>query len=269
MRVAVTGASGFIGKALCAQLSASGVNHAPLREPWTLDNFDAVVHLAGIAHRQANEAQLEAANVELAERVGQSAASAGARMIFVSSIKVHGDRAERTLHEAAALAPVDAYARSKARAEGRLRQIPGLALAVLRPPLIYGPGVRANFLALMSAIARGWPLPFASVSNRRSLLYVANLCDALTTCVQSRQADGRTFFVTDGAAVSTPELCRHIGAALGRRARLFRFPPRLLPAKLGASLAADDAAIRGALGWKPPFSFEEGLRLTAAWYRNR
>ena len=115
-------------------------------------------------------------------------------------------------------------------------------------------------------IARGLPLPLASVENRRSLIYVGNLCDAIVACLNM---PAKTFLLSDGAALSTPELCRAIGAALGRRARLVPFPSSFLPRQLTRSLEVDDAAIRRELGWKPSFSFEEGLRLTAAWYRNR
>lgn len=264
MRVAVTGASGFIGSALCSRMSATGIGPTH-----PLEGFDAVVHLAGIAHRRASEADLEAANVVLAEQVGRAAAAAGARMVFISSIKVHGDHAADQLQETSPLAPADRYAASKARAEERLRRIPRLALTVLRPPLVYGPGVKANFLALLSAIARGWPLPLASVANRRSFVYVGNLCDAIAACVHSPQAQGRTFFVTDGAPLSTPALCRRIGEALGRRARLFPFPPALLPPKLAASLAADDGAIRRGLGWRAAFTMEQALSATADWYLAR
>jgi nucleoside-diphosphate-sugar epimerase len=122
----------------------------------------------------------------------------------------------------------------------------------------------------MRAIARGWPLPLASIQNRRSLVYVGNLCDAVAACLERVGAAGKTFYVTDGEAVSTPALCRAIGDALGRPARLFRFPPRFLPLdKLKDSLVVDDAPLRAELGWKPPFSLAEGLSATAAWYRNR
>jgi nucleoside-diphosphate-sugar epimerase len=234
-----------------------------------LQGVDAVVHLAGLAHRRGASAdELQRANVALTERVGAAAAAAGVRMVFVSSIKVHGEEAALPLRESAALAPGDDYARSKARAEEALRAIAGLQLTVLRPPLVYGPGVRANFLALMRAIARGWPLPLAGISNRRSFVYVGNLCDAITHILQSAPAAGRTFFVTDGAALSTPALCRALGVALRRPARLFAFPPGLLPIKaLTRSLEADDSAIRRELGWRPPFSLEEGLQATADWYQ--
>lgn len=248
MRVVVTGASGFIGRALCGTLKDA----VPIgrSDSLALENADAVVHLAAIAHRNASEAELQAVNVELATRVGEAAARARVPMVFMSSIK--------------AAVPDDAYGRSKARAESRLKNIRGLRLTILRPPLVYGPGVKANFLLLMRAIAAGWPLPFRSIANRRSLIYVGNLCDAITRCVESRPA--ATYFVADGPPVSTPELCRALGAALGRPARLFPFPPALLPKKLAGSLEADDSAIRRELGWQPPASFAQGLRATAAWY---
>jgi nucleoside-diphosphate-sugar epimerase len=181
---------------------------------------------------------------------------------------VHGEHADSPLRENAPLAPQDAYARSKVEAEETLRGIAGLRLTVLRPPLVYGPGVKANFLALMRALASGLPLPLAGIENRRSLVYIDNLCSAILACLHDR-AIGRTYLVSDGAAVSTPQLCRALGDAFGRPARLFPFPGVLLPGSLRNSLEVDAGALRAELGWAPPVSFEEGLRLTAAWYRNR
>jgi nucleoside-diphosphate-sugar epimerase len=225
------------------------------------------VHLAAIAHRSASPQEFQQVNVELAARVGRAAAAAGTHLVFLSSVKVHGEETTAPFQEASAIAPRGAYAESKARAEDALRSIPGLRLTVLRAPLVYGPGVKANFLALMNAIARGIPLPLASVTNRRSLLHVGNLAGAILECLARNQPS--TFLVSDGDPVSTPELCRSLGRALGRRARLFSAPSWLLPRKLAASLEVDDSAIRRALGWRPPFSFEEGLRATAEWYRAR
>jgi nucleoside-diphosphate-sugar epimerase len=265
MKIAVSGASGFIGNALCRSLIASG--HDPVAADLRrLDDARAVVHLAGIAHRRASREELQRVNVDLAVSVGRAAAAAGAGLVFISSIKVHGERSDAPLTESSPIRPMDPYAESKARAEEALRSIAGLRLAVLRPPLVYGPGVKANFLALMKAIARRLPLPFASIANRRSLIYVGNLADAIERCLGA----AGTYVVCDGAAVSTPTLCRAIGAALGRRTHLFPFPPILLPFEtLTGSLEVDDAELRRSLGWAPPFSFEEGLRLTAGWYRNR
>lgn len=253
----MTGRSGFVGRALCASLAGAG------REPVPVENAEAIVHLAAIAHRRASREDLQRVNVELAVETAKVAAAAGACFVFLSSVKVHGETSDAPFHEDSPIAPQDPYAESKARAEQALRRIPGLRLAVLRPPLVYGPGVKANFLALMKAVARGLPLPFASVHNRRSLLYVGNLVDAILACLGR---DG-TFLVSDGVPVSTPQLCRELGVVLQRPARLLPFPPALLPRKLAGSLEIDDSAIRRMLGWKPPVTREEGLSATARWYR--
>src|SRR5262249_2968720 len=180
-----------------------------------------------------------------------------------SSVKVHGEVSAAPFTERSPIAPGDAYGRSKARAEEALRAVPGLRLAVLRPPLVYGPGVKANFLALMRAIARGVPLPFALVKNRRSFIYLGNLVDAILSCLER----GGTFLVSDGVSRSTAQWCEALGQALERPARVFPFPPGLLPAKLAGFLEVDDSAIRMDLGWRPPFTPEEGLRATARWYK--
>lgn len=280
MKIAVSGASGFIGRTLCTALAAAGHEPQPLvlreaADASSLAGAGAVVHLAAIAHRRGvGRDTLRRVNVDLAAAVGSAAAASGARMIFMSSVKVHGERSAQPIREDAPLLPQDAYAESKARAEEALRGTPALRLTVLRPPLVYGSAVRANFLRLMRALARGVPLPLASIANRRSLVYVGNIANAVIECLANPQSVGRTYLASDGAAVSTPELCRRLAGALGCQARLFPFPTALLglaaPARsLIDSLEVDDGAIRRELGWKPPFSFEEGLRLTAAWYRNR
>ena len=260
MKIYVTGASGFIGSALTKALSAAGHTVAP-----GMGSCDVVVHLAAIAHRRASREEIERVNVGLARQTGQAAAAAGVPFVFLSSIKVHGEVSAAPFTENSPFAPQDVYGESKVRAEDALRAVPGLRLAVLRPPLVYGPGVKANFLALMKAIARGWPLPLASVENRRSQIYVGNLVDVVLKCL-NREG---TYLVSDGEAQSTPQLCRGIGEALERPARLFAFPPSLLPGKLTQSLEVDDSAIRRALGWQPRFTPQEGLRATARWYQGR
>lgn len=261
MRILVTGLSGFIGSSLGPLLEShghdvrgAGREAGALREAFR--GCDAVVHLANVAHASADERLLWRVNVEGTARAAALAAGEGVRrFVYVSSVKAH--------------APSDRYGETKLAAEEALRNTAPEAV-ILRPPLVYGPRVRANFLALMRAIAQGWPLPLASIENRRSLIYVGNLCDAIAQCIVSAQAVGKTYVVADGPAVSTPQLCRAIGDALGRPARLFRFPPRWLRSeRLTGSLEVDDAAIRAELGWRPPFSFEEGLRATAEWYRGR
>ena len=290
MIVAVTGANGFIGREVCRQLSAAGhrtralvrapcaalgalagVDQCPIGDlarfadwPGALRGAEAVVHLAGYARSREVPSLLEV-NVNASVRAARAAEEA--HFIFISTAKVHGEvSGARPFGEVSALRPGERYAASKAKAEEALRAIPRLRLTVLRPPLVYGPGVRANFLALLSAIARGIPLPLARVRNRRSLIYVGNLAYAVRHCVEHPQLAGRAYLPADGAPTSTPELCRQIGRALGRPARLFPFPPALLPRALAADLEVDDAAARKELGWQPSFTMEEGLRATAAWY---
>lgn len=275
MRVAVTGASGFIGRWLCTALTARGheVRALSLRKPeerLDLEGVGAVVHLAALVHqRGVAPASFRQANVDLTRAVGAAAAAAGARLVFASTVKVHGEESVQALTEASPLRPRDDYSLSKVQAEAELRSIPALQYVVLRPPLVYGPHVKANFLALMKAIARGIPLPLASIQNRRSLVYVGNLADAIVRCIADPRAAGRTYHVSDGAPMSTPALCGAIGAALGRPARLFPFPTRFVPGPLRRSLEVDDQALRTELGWRPPFSVEEALRATADWYRSR
>jgi nucleoside-diphosphate-sugar epimerase len=283
-RIVVTGASGFIGRILCPLLRERGhevvaLDRAAVGDiaaisdwPACIAGAQAVVHLAALAHaRGVDAAQLRRVNVEASVALGRAAAAAGARMLFMSSVKVHGEEtAAAPFNESSPLAPQDAYAHVKAEAETKLRAIQGLLLTVLRPPLVYGPGVKANFLALMRAIARGWPLPLAGLDNRRSLLYAGNLADAVLRCLDA--PPGKTFLVADGAAVSTTELCERIAVALGKRARLFGLPRVLLeiaPPALTRSLVVDDGAIRRELGWSPPYSFDEGLRRTAEWLKGR
>ena len=286
MRVIVTGAAGFIGQSLCPALRAGGHQVVALDRTVTGDlagftgwqgylaGAHAVVHLAALAHsRGVDEARLRAVNVDAALALGRVAAEVGVRMLLISSVKVLGDETPGpAFDDMSPLAPRDAYGCAKAEAETALRAVPDLALTVLRPPLVYGPGVKANFLALLGAVARGWPLPLASIHNRRSLIYAGNLADAVVRCLETPAASGRTYGVTDGPPLSTPALCRAIGAAFGRPARLFPCPPALLeiapPAKkLTRSLVIDDRAIRHELGWAPPNSLEDGLRLTAEWFR--
>ncbi|MGH8752025.1 MAG: NAD-dependent epimerase/dehydratase family protein, partial [Burkholderiales bacterium] len=177
--------------------------------------------------------------------------------------------------------PQDAYAVSKWDAEQALKQVAadtGLEIVILRPPLVYGPGVKANFLRLLAALAKGIPLPLASVNNRRSFIYLDNLVHAIKTCMTHPNAAGQTYLVSDGEDVSIPDLIRRLAQALGRPARLWPFPPAALKAaaalmdksaeasRLLDSLQADTSKIRNELGWNPPYSMSRGFDETAAWY---
>jgi UDP-glucose 4-epimerase len=224
-------------------------------------------------------------NVQGTANLARQAASAGVRrLLFASSVKVNGEATGGTpFAENDTPHPQDAYGVSKWEAEQVLRAVGAetrLEVVILRPPLIYGPGVAGNFLRLLDAVASGMPLPLGAVQNRRSLLYVGNFVDALVACLDHPCAAGQTFLLSDGNSMSTPDLIKRIAIALGRRARLVAVPPQLM--RMGAALvgrrdAADrllgslevsDSAIRRELAWKPRYSVADGLAATAAWYRD-
>ena len=200
----------------------------------------------------------------------------------MSSVKVNGESTvARPFSETDNPAPEDAYGISKREAEDALREIStltGMEIVIVRPPLVYGPGVKGNFLRLMRLVGRGIPLPLASISNQRSLVYLGNLVDAITACIDSPAAAGKTYLVSDGKDVSTPELIRRLAAVLGRPSRLFPFPHSLLAlggailgkrdevARLTGSLQVDSTRIRDDLHWQPRFSLDQGLAETARWF---
>lgn len=316
MRVLVTGANGFVGRAVCSALAQSGdeavaavrndaapyaiadasslvsVGEIGPDTDWShaLHGCEAVVHLAARAHVMRDEATdslalYRAINTAGTLNLARQAAAAGVRrFVFVSSVKVLGEERAAPYTEADVPAPRDDYARSKWEAEQglwRIAQETGLEVTVLRPPLIYGPGVQANFLRLMRWVARGVPLPFGRVANRRSLLYLGNFADAIVRCSHHPNAAGQTFLVCDGEAVSTKALIGAIAHAMGRPARMLPVPPRLLRYLAGAlgkqaeagrllgSLELDCGKLRQALAWQPPFSFEQGMDATVAGFMQK
>jgi UDP-glucose 4-epimerase len=225
-------------------------------------------------------AEFREVNTEGALNLARQAVLAGVkRFVFISTIKVNGEGREVPYRETDAAAPEDAYAISKWEAEQGLWQIAadtGLEVVILRPPLVYGPGVKANFKRLLRTVARGWPLPLGAIRNRRSLLYLGNFVDAIRLCVEHPAAAGQIFLLDDGEAVSTPELINALARAMGQQARLLAVPVGVLKfvgallgkhaavARLTGSLYVDSSAIRTRLGWVPPFSMEAGLAATAA-----
>jgi UDP-glucose 4-epimerase len=210
--------------------------------------------------------------------LARQAAEAGVkRLVFVSTIKVNGEGKPTPYRESDVPAPEDAYAISKWEAEQGLHHIASernLEVVILRPPLIYGPAVKANFFQLAQAVRRGWPLPLGAIENRRSLLYLGNMIDAIRQCLAHPAAAGKTYLLDDGLPISTPQLIRAMGQAMGRKARLLNVPlPFLRTAagligrsaaidRLAGSLFVDSSSIRSDLGWTPPSSMEAGLRAT-------
>lgn len=204
------------------------------------------------------------------------------RFVFLSTVKVNGERTpERPFREEDAPAPVDPYGLSKWEAEqelGRIGARTGLRIAVLRPPLVYGPGVKGNFLRLLRLVRAGVPLPLASIANARSMIYVGNLASAVERALRAEAPALGTFLVSDDADLSTPQLVRSIGAAMGRPARLFPLSPRLLAtlgralgkadevARMIESLRVDCSGIKQRLQWSIPFTVEHGLKETADWF---
>lgn len=310
--VLVTGGSGFVGAALLRRLATqsglevlgwvrrsdallpAGVVPVPASRERLFaagaapEKLDVLVHCAGRAHvlqeRSADPlAEYRQVNLDLTVELAREAARLGARrFVFVSSIKVNGEQTSLTPFTASDVAaPVDPYALSKLEAEqalGALAAETGMEIVIVRPPLIYGPGVKANFLSLFRAVQRGWPLPLGGVRNRRSLVALDNLVDLLVTCMNHPAAANQVLLVSDGEPMSTPELLRGIGKALGRPAHLVAVPPGWLKAgarlvrrpalyeRLCGSLEVDDAATRQLLHWRPPVSVDQALAATARWF---
>ncbi len=301
--ILVTGATGFVGTALCADLAARGIAFRPAsrlprpgfhpvgvidaRTDWTeaLVGIDCVVHLAARVHVMDDTAAdplaaFRAANVDATLNLARQAAAAGARrFIFVSSIKVNGEETApgRPFTSVDVPEPRDPYGLSKWEAEQALLDLgrrTGMEIVVIRPPLIYGPRVKANFASLMRLARRGLPLPFGLISNRRSLLFVGNLTDFIILCVAHPDAANRTFLVSDGEDLSIGQLIAGISGAMGRKAWLLPVPPRLIEAaaamlgkgpaarRLLGSLQVDIGETRRMTGWTPPFTSEQGLALT-------
>ncbi|QIN77707.1 NAD-dependent epimerase/dehydratase family protein [Rubrobacter marinus] len=315
-RVLVTGATGFVGGHLCPELldegwtvravvrsreAAAGLPRGvePFYVPdigpetdWEggLEGVDVVAHLAGRAHVTQEESAnpLDAyreINVGGTRRLAEACAAAGVRrLVFVSSVKAVGEGAPVAYDEETPRRPEDAYGVSKMEAEDALAEVSartGLEAVTLRPPLVYGPGVKANFRMLMGLVRKGMPLPLGLVRNERSMVYVRNLTATISHCLQHPAAAGHDFFVADGESPSTRELVTRMGRLMKRPARLVPVPVPLLRLggratgrsgqvdRLVGSLTVSTAKIRRLLGWTPRFSLDDGLRETVDWYVSR
>ena len=309
----MTGVTGFVGKALVQRLLADdesrrlvvAVRRGGQRWPeqvlpivtgdlnpsadWSgaLKGVAVVFHSAARVHvMEDTEADpltaFRAVNVDGTLNLAHQAARAGVkRFVFISSIKVNGESTPpgRAFTEADAPNPQDAYGQSKHEAEQGLRQISAdtdMEVVIIRPTLVYGLGVKANFAALMRAVQRGWPLPLGVVHNQRSLVAMDNLVDFIVTCITHPKAANQTFLVSDGQDLSTTELVRGMAQAAGVPVRLVPVPVWVLQTgalllgkgdvvqRLCSNLQVDISKARSLLGWVPPASVEEGLRRTMA-----
>jgi len=313
MLILLTGAGGFLGSALSAALLARGDKvHAAFRTAprdagrpgrqvfvknldggacWqdALAQVDAVIHLAARVHVMRESvadplAAFREVNVEGTLNLARQAARAGVgRFVFLSSVKVCGEETDlgHPFTEDMAHKPDDPYALSKYEAEQGLLALAaetGMEVVIIRPPLVYGPGVKANFLSLLRVLDKGLPLPLGALANRRSLVYLENLVDFIILCLEHPAAANEVFLVSDGEDMSTSELLRRMARALGRPARLIPVPQGLLAAglamvgkreiarRLCGSLQVDIGKARQVLSWQPPYSVDYGLRQTARWF---
>ncbi len=313
-RILLTGSTGFVGLSLVKQLilmrlqvtaavtetedpvslpeEVTTVVVPPLSENSNymsaLQDIETVIHLAARVHIMQDSSldpleEFRKVNLRGTVCLARQAAAAGVRrFILVSTVKVHGEETCEPYCEDSPIAPKDPYSLSKFEAESALHEIAvetGLEVVIIRPPLVYGPGVKANFLNLMRAVENGIPLPFASVDNKRSLVYVENLADAIACCATNSAAAGQTYLVSDNYDVSTPELISRMSLALGRPPRLLPLSPWLIRTagkilgksqsieRLIGSLQVNSSKINRELGWIPPFTFEQGLEKTALWFK--
>jgi nucleoside-diphosphate-sugar epimerase len=289
--ILVTGASGFIGKALTVEFYKRNIPFITVTRAWVASDVIAdslrqcrtIVHLAARVHVMNDEArdplkEYRQTNVLATLNLARKAAASGVRrFVFISSVKVNGESTilGHCFRPEDEPAPQDAYGISKMEAEQGLRQIAaetGMELVIIRPPLVYGPGVKANFASLMRAVQRGWPLPLGDVHNLRSFLALDNLLDFIVICTNHPAASNQTFLVSDGQDLSVEALVRGMAQAAGVRARLLPVPLRLLRlaghmlGKAGAverlcgNLQVDSSKTRDLLGWIPPLTVDEGLR---------
>ncbi len=308
--ILVTGANGFVGRAVCMQAVSLGMEVRGVQRGGTvstcpvqvvqideldgatqyaqaLAGCDAIVHCAARVHVMTDRgidslAEYRRVNVEGTLNLANQAVAAHVRrFIFISSIKVNGESTPRgqPFSISDVPAPQDAYGKSKFEAEQALLVLAkqtGLEVVIIRPPLVYGPGVKANFASMVRWLQSGLPLPLGAINNQRSLVALGNLTDLIMTCLDHPAAKNRTFLVSDGQDVSTTELLRLMAHAMHRPARLLPVPQSMLlltlrliglsgfAQRLCASLQVDIASTRQLLDWTPPLTLEQGLRQVVA-----
>ncbi len=311
--VLITGITGFVGTALAREMLLEGwqvrgtarkkylnnnsiidaeiceITSLGSKTDWSkaLTGVDTVVHLAARTHVMHEVSfdpltEYRSINVAGTERLASAASESGVkRFIYLSSIKVNGEGKKEPYTELDLPAPEDYYGISKWEAEMVLQRVhaeTNMEVVIIRPPLVYGPGVKANFLQLLRTVDRGIPLPLSRIQNRRSLIYLKNLINVIITCINNNKAGGKTFLVSDDEDISTPELIRRIATALHKAPRLFPCPSIIMRLagkltgryveveRLLGSLTVDISKIQEELGWKAPYTLEQGLGETAEWY---
>jgi nucleoside-diphosphate-sugar epimerase len=291
MVVALTGATGFVGRELAANLLLRGLKVLAIARDVNpilqLQQANVVVHLAARVHVMDEKStnplnEFRKSNVDATLALAQQAAAAGvARFVFMSSVKVNGETSpfSRGFTESDWPDPQDPYGVSKWEAEQALQQVAaetGMDVVIIRPPLVYGPGVGANFASLMHAVVRGWPLPFGSISNVRSLIGLDNLVDFIYCCMTHPAAANQTFLVSDGHDVSSAQLVRELAAAAGVKPNLWSVPQWVIEfgaglvgkrnalQRLCGSLQVDISKAQILLEWQPPVSMQKGLIKTVS-----
>ena len=300
LSVLVTGANGFIGSALVQYLEEAGHKVIPATRAevgsinadtdWfeLLQGVDVVVHTAArvhVLHEKVADpmSEFRITNVYATMNLAEQAAANGVkRFIFLSTIGVLGNYSMHPLHEDDEVNPSNAYSASKWEAEQGLIELADkgvIETVIIRPPLVYGVGVKANFYRLMKAVDKGWPMPFGRVRNKRDFVSKRNLCGLIATCLDHPQAKNQTFLVSDDKQISTPDLIAMLAFLMAKKAWLIPLPVRLvhLAAKLLRkerlyhsicnSLRVDCSKAKNLLGWQPEQSMDDGLKKTVDWYR--
>ena len=307
MLIAITGANGFLGSYLSNYLEKQNFNIRRIQRnnnnrnsflikeinentDWSkaLKDVEIIIHCAGKAHIFNNSKDaiksIYSTNLEGTKKLAKEASKIGVKkFIFISTAKVFGEKtnADNKFSLDSPLIPTDHYSRSKIEAEFALREISSkssMSLIIIRPPLIYGPGVKANFLKMMNYIYLGFPLPFGNIKNKRSIIFLGNLADFIRTCIKIKDLKKQIFLPTDHNPLSTPELIIKIGKSLKKKPNLIKIPKFLLfllslitlrknmVEKLISSLNIDSTKSHNYIKWNPPFSTEEGLFQTADWF---
>tara|TARA_Y100001968_G_scaffold327345_1_gene372196 strand:- start:6636 stop:7625 length:990 start_codon:yes stop_codon:yes gene_type:complete len=313
MIIAITGANGFIGSNLAKALESKEIDVRRIQRTYgeakknvfliedlvnnndwqrILKDVHTLVHCAAITHDEANQNNdnyqlFENVNVRAFESlIEQSVKSNVRKIIFISSVKVNGEFSPegKAFRSDSICNPSGYYGLSKLKAEVLLQKLAlknNISFVIIRPPLVYGPGVKANFYQLIKIINNKFPIPLASISNLRSYIYIDNLISFICECIKNDSSNGKIFLVSDKSPLSTPDLIREIADALGVKPRLFTIPPGLLNFfsklikkksklnKLTSSLVIDPKEAYSTLNWEPPFSTKEGIKSTIKWFTSK